>query len=33
MDYLKQHWRGKHSIGRAFWINLVAIRCGLLFAE
>jgi len=33
MKYLKQHWWGEHSIGWAFWINLVALRCALLFAE
>jgi hypothetical protein len=31
--YILDHWRGAQGIGRAFWINLVALRCLLLAAE
>jgi len=31
--YIADHWQGRHGIGRAFWINLVALRCLLLGAE
>lgn len=33
MGYIRDHWRGKHGLGRSFWINLVALRIAVLFAE
>ncbi len=26
LGYIRDHWRGRHSLGWSFWINLVAIR-------
>ena len=33
LDYIKQHWQGKLSHGKAFWINLVALFVFLSFLE
>ncbi len=33
MDYVRNHWRGDHSLLWSFWVNLVALRLVILFFE
>ncbi len=33
MSYLLDHWKGRHSLAQAFWINLMAIRAAAIWLE
>ncbi|MGB7286889.1 MAG: hypothetical protein WBC71_08155 [Salaquimonas sp.] len=31
--YVKDHWHGKHSLAKAFWINFVMLRLGIFLIQ
>lgn len=33
IGYLQRHWYGKQTLGWSFWVNLVAIRCGVFLIQ